>query len=172
MAPSAKSPVLYPTVAVSDAFNFAGHAAAAALVWHAHRPAALGFLLVAAAAAAGTARFAVFGENSASARLNDDLANVAAFVGLPCVGLSFALANPPLCQLVAPLADCMLPAAHTVQLLRPSLAENAPGGQLSGERDCRRQYEPASQVVHALAPLLLWYVPSGQGCGVDEPRGQ
>lgn len=82
---------LYPTVAVSDAFNAAGCFAAAAI---AHEgapalPAWIGFLIVAIAATVGMVRFG-FAE-SLLARTNADLAGLAAILGLPIVGLSFAL---------------------------------------------------------------------------------
>ena len=78
---------LYPTIAISDAFNVAAHAYAAHLASSAgNLPAMLGFLTVCAAGTVGTARFA-FDENLAD--LNSDLADVAAFVGLPLVGSSF-----------------------------------------------------------------------------------
>ena len=49
-----------------------------------------------------------------------------------------------------------------MQLLRPSLAANEPGGHSSGARDCSRQYEPTVHDAHALAPLADWNVPSAQ----------
>lgn len=80
---------LYPTVAVSDAVNFIGHAWAARQAYIADEPdAALGFALVAEAAMVGTLRFG-FSERLL-AQANGDLADLAAYVGLPLVGLSFA----------------------------------------------------------------------------------
>lgn len=79
---------MYPTIAVSDAFNTACHA------WAAHHAlacgeleAALGFGIVAAASGVGTARFGL--SEDAFAQANGDLAHLAAFLGLPLVGLGF-----------------------------------------------------------------------------------
>ena len=84
-------PPLQPTVAISDAFNAAGHALAAALVWHRDdKCAAYGFVIVALAATAGVLRFG-FSEQL-FARLNKHLAHTSAFIGLPLVGVSFAQA--------------------------------------------------------------------------------
>lgn len=81
---------LYPSVAVSDAFNTITHVIAAftALTLQPDEPAWMGFGLVAFAAAIGTLRFG-FSE-SLFAKTNEDLANLAAFLGLPLVGISFA----------------------------------------------------------------------------------
>jgi hypothetical protein len=81
---------LYPSVAVSDAFNTATHifAAMTALALRPNEPAWLGFGLVAFAGAIGTLRFG-FSE-SLFAKANGDLAGLAAFLGLPLVGISFA----------------------------------------------------------------------------------
>ena len=49
-----------------------------------------------------------------------------------------------------------------MQLLRPSLAANEPGGHSSGARDCARQYDPAAHGAQPLAPLADWNVPSAQ----------
>lgn len=85
------SDTLFPSVAVSDAINAIAHAYAAWVVLPASLPACLGFALVAAAAAVGTARF------GCSARLfrpgNEALAELAAFVGLPLVGSAAVLRN-------------------------------------------------------------------------------
>lgn len=79
----------HPTIAISDAFNAAGHALAAQLVWQRQdKSAALGFLLVALAASVGVLRFG-FAEKT-FARCNGDLAHLSAFLGLPMVGFSFA----------------------------------------------------------------------------------
>jgi hypothetical protein len=80
---------LYPTVAVSDAFNTLCHAAAAYISYVAFpsQPASLGFALVVVAAAIGTLRFG-FSE-SLFAKANEDLAQLAAYTGLPLVGLTF-----------------------------------------------------------------------------------
>ena len=81
---------LYPTIAVSDAFNAAMHASAALIIHKQYPcdPAALGFATVAVAATVGTARFGY--SESMFANANGDLADLAAMVGLPLVGLSFA----------------------------------------------------------------------------------
>ena len=77
---------LFPSVAVSDAINTAAHVFAAWVVLPVSLYAALGFALVAIAAAFGTARFGI------NARLfrpgNESLAEIAAFVGLPLIGFA------------------------------------------------------------------------------------
>lgn len=79
---------LYPTVAVSDAFNVAGHLYAALIAVEKNESiAATGFIAVALAGFIGVLRFG-FSESLFS-RANGDLADIAAFVGLPLVGLSF-----------------------------------------------------------------------------------
>ena len=80
---------LYPTVAISDTFNAAGNLAAAWTCYACgHRAASYGFLTVGIAATVGVLRFG-FSER-AFAKANGDLADAAAFVGLPLVGLDFA----------------------------------------------------------------------------------
>ena len=79
---------LYPTVALSDAVNCLGHAWAAKVASGVGASdAALGFALVAWAALVGTLRFGL--SERLLAKANGDLADLAAFVGLPLVGLSF-----------------------------------------------------------------------------------
>uniref|UniRef100_A0A7S3C7I6 Uncharacterized protein n=1 Tax=Haptolina ericina TaxID=156174 RepID=A0A7S3C7I6_9EUKA len=78
----------HPTVAISDAFNAAGHLCAAQLVWHIDKPAAFGFIIVAVAASVGVLRFGL--SEGLFAKANEDLAALAGFLGLPLVGLSFA----------------------------------------------------------------------------------
>ena len=81
---------LYPTIALSDGVNCIGHAWASGYAYSVGAPdAALGFALVAEAALVGTLRFG-FAEHLL-AQANGDLADLAAFVGLPLVGRSFAL---------------------------------------------------------------------------------
>ena len=77
---------LYPTVAISDAFNTACHLYAASVVAQSNVLAAYGFFLVALASGLGTVRFA-FSE-SMFAQVNLDMAEVAAFVGLPLIGMT------------------------------------------------------------------------------------
>ena len=78
---------LYPTIAVSDAFNVAGHVFAAALAREkGNTLAAIGFSTVALAGTVGVFRFG-FSE-SLFAAANGYLADVAAFIGLPLVGFS------------------------------------------------------------------------------------
>lgn len=84
---------LYPTVAISDAFMVGAH------LWSARRmrddgatEAALGFWLVALAAAAGVLRFGY--SESSFAAVNGHLAELATFLGLPLVGLHFARLAP------------------------------------------------------------------------------
>lgn len=78
---------LYPSIAVSDAFNVAGHAFAAALAREkGNTMAAIGFSTVALAGTVGVFRFG-FSE-SMFAAANGYLADVAAFIGLPLVGHS------------------------------------------------------------------------------------
>ena len=65
-----------PTVAVSDAFNVAGHLLGAQVVWERDdKAAALGFLLIAVAATVGVLRFG-FSERL-FAKANGDLADLA-----------------------------------------------------------------------------------------------
>lgn len=79
---------LYPTIAVSDAFQAACHIFAAKIAYDKEDAVcALGFLTVAVAGIAGVLRFG-FSE-AKYARANNGLADIAAFVGLPIVGLSF-----------------------------------------------------------------------------------
>ena len=86
-AATAESGSLYPTVAVSDAFNAAAHGYAAHVAHgHGETAAALGFGIVALASFVGTMRF---GWSDNFARANGDLAHLAAFLGLPLVGLAF-----------------------------------------------------------------------------------
>ena len=92
-SPSKRKPALtgglYPTVALSDAVNCIGHAWAAKQAYAVGEPdAALGFALVAEAALVGTLRFGM--SERLLAKANGDLADLAAFVGLPLIGLSFA----------------------------------------------------------------------------------
>tara|TARA_B110000046_G_scaffold142727_1_gene149595 strand:- start:14 stop:352 length:339 start_codon:yes stop_codon:yes gene_type:complete len=63
---------------------------------------------------------------------------------------------------VAPLDAWYEPAAHAVQLLRPSTDVKRPGAHSSGSRDWARQYEPASHASHPDWPGTDWYVPSAQ----------
>ena len=81
-------PQLYPSIAISDAVNAAGHALAAHMLWSSERLAALGFLIVALAASVGVLRFG-FDERTFT-QANSDLAELSAFVGLPLVGAAFA----------------------------------------------------------------------------------
>jgi hypothetical protein len=79
---------LYPTIAVSDAVNVAGHLYAAHIaLGKSNVLACAGFLTVAFAGAIGVLRFG-FSESMFSGA-NSDMADIAAFVGLPAVGLSF-----------------------------------------------------------------------------------
>lgn len=79
----------YPTVAFSDAFNALGHGYAALLVWEAgEHVAATGFALVALAASVGVVRFGC--SEAKFQGLNGALAELAGFVGMPLIGLSFA----------------------------------------------------------------------------------
>mmetsp|Transcript_35687 Transcript_35687/g.72740 ORF Transcript_35687/g.72740 Transcript_35687/m.72740 type:complete len:201 (-) Transcript_35687:308-910(-) len=84
---------LYPTVALSDAFNTIAHVAAAHMAYAAfpQLPAFLGFAIVSVATGVGTLRFG-FSE-SLFAKANGDLAHLSAFLGLPLVGVTFAHAG-------------------------------------------------------------------------------
>merc|ERR1711865_1063597 len=95
---------LYPTIAVSDAFSSAAHLAAAAVAREAQpdKPAWLGFTVVALASFIGTLRFG-FSEEKFS-RANEDLARVAAYLGLPLVGLTFGLLDE---LIVLTAAECV-----------------------------------------------------------------
>ena len=79
---------LYPSVMISDSFNTIGHLLAARMCYvdYGNTSAAIGFLTVSVAAAVGTYRF---GFNEGFDRMNGDLADLAAFVGLPLVGLEY-----------------------------------------------------------------------------------
>jgi hypothetical protein len=84
---------LYPTVAISDAFNAALHLLAAQIAYeHKNYIGMIGFLNVALAASVGVLRFGFNEDRYASA--NGHLADLSAFVGLPCVGYSFFINNP------------------------------------------------------------------------------
>ena len=93
---------LFPSVAFSDAINALAHAAAACIVLPISLYAAIGFSLVAVAAAFGTARFGF------SARIfrpaNESVAELAAFIGLPLVGFAVAaqFVNPDLVEAIDP----------------------------------------------------------------------
>ena len=87
---------LYPTIAVSDAFLATCHFLGAALLFPRSSLAAVGFTLVALAGTFGVLRFGV--SEKKFSPINDALADTAAMVGLPFVGL-FAqsmLARPAL----------------------------------------------------------------------------
>jgi len=93
---------LFPSVAFSDAINALAHAAAAWIVLPKSLYAAIGFTLVAVAAAFGAARFGF------SARIfrraNESVAELAAFIGLPLVGFAVAaqFVNPDLVEAIDP----------------------------------------------------------------------
>lgn len=79
---------LYPTVAISDAFNAILHLIAAYISFHYQNYlACIGYLTVCFAATIGVLRFG-FNENRYAAT-NGHLADLSAFVGLPCVGYTF-----------------------------------------------------------------------------------
>ena len=78
---------LYPTVAFSDCFNVISGVTAAYMSFTNHDIQFLGFLLVAAAAFIGVCRFGFYPKTFA--RLNGELADLAAFVGMPLIGLPF-----------------------------------------------------------------------------------
>jgi hypothetical protein len=81
---AARDDARYPTIAVSDVFNAAGHAYGAYLCATADPNAAIGLSFVAVAAAAGVLRFGLHGPLFTP--LNAALSDVAGFVGLPLVG--------------------------------------------------------------------------------------
>jgi hypothetical protein len=84
---------LYPTVAISDAFNAALHLLAAQIAYQHHNyTGMIGFLNVALAASVGVLRFGFNEDRYALA--NGHLADLSAFVGLPCVGFSFLMDIP------------------------------------------------------------------------------
>jgi hypothetical protein len=84
---------LYPTVAISDAFNAAFHLLAAQIAYQHHNyTGMIGFLNVALAASVGVLRFGFNEDRYALA--NSHLADLSAFVGLPCVGFSFLMDIP------------------------------------------------------------------------------
>ena len=72
-----KSYTQHPTVAISDAFNAAGHLLAAQILWDTanHKAAALGNLIVAVAASVGVLRFGL--SERIFAKANGDLADLA-----------------------------------------------------------------------------------------------
>jgi len=86
---------LYPSIALSDAFNAIGHLAAAFIVFQRANTvntfAGLGFLSVWLAALIGVLRFGV--SEKLFTKANRDLANLAGFVGYPLIGLSFAVTH-------------------------------------------------------------------------------
>jgi hypothetical protein len=85
---------LFPSVAISDLVNAAGHAYAASIVFQSSLTAALGFSIVAIAALVGTLRFGISARTFRPA--NENLADLSAFVGLPLVGwVAAATAVPP-----------------------------------------------------------------------------
>ncbi len=86
---------LYPTIAISDAFNALGHLIAASIAYEReYYVAAMGFLTVVVAATVGVLRF---GFNELKyAQANGDLADISGFIGLPCVGISFLTFIPAL----------------------------------------------------------------------------
>ena len=111
---------LYPTVAISDTFNAAGNYMAAWTCMSCnHQAAAYGFLVVAIAASVGVLRFG-FSER-AFAKANGDLADAAAFVGLPLVGLDF---------LIHPAGSDEISRAFFVLLLALSLSRSLSEGAL------------------------------------------
>ena len=77
---------LFPTIALSDAYNTIMHVCACRITYSHNEFIGLGFLLVAAASFVGTLRFG-FSEK-AFATANGQLASVAALVGLPCIGIA------------------------------------------------------------------------------------
>ena len=83
--PAVEKEKLYPSVAISDAFNTGCHGAAAVLALRSASPggevACTGFALVAVASLVGTLRFGFSSKLFAPA--NEALADLAAFVGLP-----------------------------------------------------------------------------------------
>jgi hypothetical protein len=77
---------LYPSIAISDGFNTVGHVIACMATYHLNDFIGIGFGLVAAASFVGTLRFA-FSEKQ-FAKANAELASMAAFIGLPMIGIA------------------------------------------------------------------------------------
>ena len=77
---------LYPTIALSDAYNTITHVLAGIATYHLNEFIGLGFFLVAAASFIRTLRFG-FSEK-AFAKANGELATIAAFIGLPLIGIA------------------------------------------------------------------------------------
>lgn len=77
---------LYPTIALSDAYNTMMHVCACKITYSHNEFIGLGFLLVAVASFIGTLRFG-FSEK-AFATANNRMASVAALVGLPAIGIA------------------------------------------------------------------------------------
>jgi len=77
---------LYPTIALSDAYNTITHVLAGIATYHLNEFIGLGFFLVAAASFIGTLRFG-FSEK-AFGKANGELATIAAFIGLPLIGIA------------------------------------------------------------------------------------
>jgi len=115
---------LYPTVAVSDCFLALTHYYSAGLAFYSSptQPAFVGFSLVAIAATVGTARFG-FSE-SLFAGANEDLANLAACVGLPLIGCTFATVG----GLVEPLPPTNLLALACTGAALACLVKAIPAG--------------------------------------------
>ena len=53
-----------------------------------------------------------------------------------------------------------MPAAQSEQLAAPVLPLYAPGGQLSAAVARSRQYDPAGQLMHCVAPVVFMNVPA------------
>ena len=91
--PSGSSKGLYPTIAISDAFNALMHLLAAYFAFQgSNYVGMIGYFTVALAATVGVLRFGFNEDRYALA--NSNLADMAAFVGLPCVGYSFSMTLP------------------------------------------------------------------------------
>jgi hypothetical protein len=78
---------LYPTIAISDAFQSLSHFYAASLIYQINFPAALGLASVGVAGSVGTLRFSL--DEKRFETQNNALADIAGFAGLPLVGLYF-----------------------------------------------------------------------------------
>lgn len=132
---------LYPSIAVSDGFNAVAHAAAASLAFNAFpdQPAWLGFTLVSTAAFAGTLRFGL--SASMFAQANQDLAGLAAYIGLPLIGYTFGAVG----GLFAPV--------HPPTLLALALA----GGFIAAI--ARSLPEDVGEVLQVLLNIFLFIIP-------------
>jgi len=142
----------YPTIALSDAFNAAGHALGAYYCWAADPNAAIGLTYVTAAAVAGVLRFGLHAPTFSPA--NGAWAEAAGFVGLPMVG------HATVCRLLAlPSSNLATnPVAYLSGLVLLYTAIKAYCGANEGKKDLARTLVAALTCV---VPLVVHGVRTG-----------